>query len=138
MSAPSFSSFPSFDSFPEPPKVNTTKHKTEDDSDRPRKKPRESKKDKHEHGASRPEKHSRHNRTLSPSRTTEQLRNEDERAHRKLHSSKGRSDGDVIAHDSAVLYFIDRRGDPLNIQYGRPHLGDIPKYRAVAGECIAS
>ncbi|KAH9947908.1 NRDE-2, necessary for RNA interference-domain-containing protein [Amylocystis lapponica] len=29
------------------------------------------------------------------------------------------------------LYFTDRKGDPLNVQYGRLHAGDVPRYYLV-------
>lgn len=35
--------------------------------------------------------------------------------------------------DARPLFFVDRRGDPLNVQYGGLHAGNIPKHRLVAG-----
>lgn len=32
------------------------------------------------------------------------------------------------------LFYSDRKGDPLNLTYGRLHTGDVPKYRPVARE----
>ena len=33
-----------------------------------------------------------------------------------------------------LVYFTDRRGDPLNVLYGGLYAGDIPKHRLVGGE----
>jgi hypothetical protein len=72
-------------------------------------------------------------RTRSPSRAPRTY-DEDERKHDKLHAK--RPDHEERGSDATPTFFIDRRGDPLNLQYGRPHSGDIPKYRHVGGKRI--
>jgi hypothetical protein len=138
MSAPtSFSSFPVFDSFPEPTQASSSKPRAKADSkrnhDEGSKKSHKRKKDRRERDE-RVESHARRDRSRSPSQKSSRADENDERAHERLHVKGDRRDIELHSRETAApLYFSDRRGDPLNVQYGRPHSGDVPKYRSIAG-----
>jgi hypothetical protein len=100
MTAPSFSSFPpSFDSFPD----------LDPGPSEPR---REKESTKHQHNSKHRKSKSKHK--------------EKEHKERKHDRVEQRFDEDVYSNQR--IFFSDRKGDPLNVQYGRLHKGDIPRY----------
>lgn len=129
MSTP-FSSFPGFDgslsnNVP-PATLRSSKEPKKGDSET---QSTRRKKDRRDRDV-RPQRQRSRERRSSRSPTPRHYDN-DERRHEKLHGK--RPDYDERAFDTAPTFFIDRRGDPLNLQYGRPHSGDVPKYRHIAG-----
>ncbi|EGO05163.1 hypothetical protein SERLA73DRAFT_164712 [Serpula lacrymans var. lacrymans S7.3] len=132
MSAPSFSSFPpAFSSFPdlESGPSASSSHSREGPKQREK-----SKKDRSERERERRkrEKH-KHNRVevgtkQKDSGWTSERVQEDERY--KAEEDRRQRD-DEGQSSSLPLYFSDRKGDALNVQYGGLHAGDIPKYHLV-------
>ena len=58
---------------------------------------------------------------------------EDER--RKLEQDRSRKrEVEQPSAKEGLVYFADRKGDPLNVRYGGLHSGDVPKYRLVGGK----
>ncbi|KAF5374821.1 hypothetical protein D9758_000403 [Tetrapyrgos nigripes] len=99
MTTPSFSSFPpSFDSFPDLAEPGPSEPRRE----------KESKKHRHD---------SKHSKSKHK---------EKERKERKHDRVEQRFEED--AYSNQRIFFSDRKGDPLNVQYGRLHKGDIPRY----------
>jgi hypothetical protein len=156
MSAPSFSSFPVFSSFPEPApeagpskKAERSEKRKDDDRDdrderkRKRKEDKDHERRKHkEHSERRehrddpkkryPKETDIHGKARSrPSSTKPSTFDDDERQHRQRHAETFGPAQDKV--DSKPTFFVDRKGDPLNIQYGRPHSGDVPRYWLVGG-----
>ncbi|PPQ67070.1 hypothetical protein CVT25_005671 [Psilocybe cyanescens] len=134
MSAPSFSSFPpSFSSFPdldEGPSDNSTN--VMESSNKPDKKKRM--------------RHRDHIVTGQSTSTEREARLDQERRRPRSSKEKERSPR-LQGHDIStrlafksgdsekpnLLFYSDYRGDLMNIRYGGPHTGDIPRYRMVAG-----
>ncbi|RPD81960.1 DUF1740-domain-containing protein [Lentinus tigrinus ALCF2SS1-7] len=56
---------------------------------------------------------------------------DDER--RKLEEDRRFKEEDAVRPSAkeGLVYFTDRKGDPLNVRYGGLHAGDVPKYRLV-------
>lgn len=142
MSAPSFSSFPpSFTSFPDldpgPSKRSSTpkndapsskkpsKHKERDDVAR---KDRKRKHEKHKHDAL---SHSKRHRSEKG-----YVRPDDDALKAQEDASLRREEAyNIQRPGSPPLYFTDRKGDPLNVQYGGLHAGSVPRYYLVGCEC---
>ncbi|KAF8898878.1 NRDE-2, necessary for RNA interference-domain-containing protein [Infundibulicybe gibba] len=122
MSAPSFSSFPpSFASFPEsepgPSKSredDSRPHRNHDKKTRERPKHKDHSKDKSERRKHRKD----HRKSLN-------LDDETSKVQEDLERSK--------VDEARRFFYIDQRGDPLNITYGGLHSGDVPKYRIFGG-----
>lgn len=121
MTAPSFSSFPpSFASFPDidpgPSKRPSGPSEQFDD-----KKRKVTGKDKHKKRRSDKDRHK------SP---TEHYLADDEKL-------KAREDAKrVESEQSQRLFYSDRKGDALNVQYGGLHAGDVPKYHIYGRMCL--
>lgn len=109
MSAPSFNSFPlSFSSFPE---LNEVGSGSRSNGNSKRSKDGESERKRHKHRRKpRSSSRSRHVENQSPGVVTAPERDEFQR-----------------------IYYSDRKGDSLNIQYGSLHAGDVPKYHLAGG-----
>ncbi len=105
MSAPSFSSFPpSFESFPEELSNGPGPSRPRDDT-------------KHH-------KHS-HREKGSKKETTR------EKVKKYRHENRDRNATEADDVSTTRFFYSDRRGDPLNLQYGKLHKGDIPKYKCI-------
>ncbi|KAL0579360.1 hypothetical protein V5O48_002636 [Marasmius crinis-equi] len=115
MSAPSFPSFhPSFQSFPDLEAGPSTSH---GDTGKEKKK-----KDKDKVKSKDRDKDERKKRKRR------------ERAERSLSPADNHYDDNRVqkAQDDTLRYFYtDLKGDPLNVQYGGPHKGDIPRYHLI-------
>lgn len=152
MSAPSFSSFPPvFDSFPDldagsssgPTTRGSRSIKRDDRGD---KKPKPDRERKDEEKKER--KRDSDKRERKKEKKHRRKDDDDEREHsskyRKRRSSpydeneENRGFATIAAESYNRLYYIDRKGDELNIKYGSLHSGDIPKYWHVAREFPSS
>lgn len=131
MSAPSFSSFPDFSALPHSGPSNHSLHSPLTPSTP--KEERRTKRDTPHRSRNLSDKHKKHkrdkhrsdksgHRSLDPSDDLTQL-HQDERL--KAEDDRKRKD--------SVLFYSDRKGDALNLQYGRLHAGDVPKYRLIGG-----
>ncbi|KAI0375320.1 DUF1740-domain-containing protein [Pilatotrama ljubarskyi] len=144
MAAPSFSSFPSFTTFPDLDPGPSTRKSTpaedkEKDKKHRKKNGRDDDQDSDGERTKRKHKHDKHSR-----------REDEDDRDRHRHKSYGRSDDERrkaeedrrYTHDDSevsslregadrLLYFTDRKGDPLNVRYGGLHAGDVPKYKLV-------
>ncbi|KAL5534334.1 hypothetical protein ACEPAG_796 [Sanghuangporus baumii] len=148
MSAPSFSSFPPvFDSFPDLEAGSSSSHPQPKESKStghvdPSNKKRRSEKEKR---SGEREKEERNHDSDKRERKREKKHNrkdDEEREHssrhRKKRSELNGEDGpygssNVASQESFNRFFyIDRKGDELNIRYGSLHSGDVPKYWHVA------
>ncbi|KAI0348412.1 hypothetical protein BDW22DRAFT_1350623 [Trametopsis cervina] len=135
MSAPSFSSFaPSFSSFPDlgAPQAGPSKEK---DTSRSGKK---------EHGRKRGESERSRNDRKSDDRANEPD-GRDQAKHKYRDQGQGLERDEYVKEledlqirraaleyvDSKPLFYSDRKGDILNVKYGRLHAGDIPKYSII-------
>ncbi|KAH9486618.1 Nuclear exosome regulator NRDE2 [Psilocybe cubensis] len=125
MSAPSFSSFPpSFSSFPD-----LESGPSDNLSSESKKAGKEKTKKKH------------HDEPRKSRRTSKERETKHDSGHRKSRPTKEHTCEDSAHTDSKgtepskakVLFYSDYKGDILNVQYGGPHSGDIPKYRMVSG-----
>ncbi|KAF9270085.1 hypothetical protein L218DRAFT_976056 [Marasmius fiardii PR-910] len=102
MSAPSFPSFNSFPDLESGPSSSTGERDLKKkDKSQSKQRDKERKKRKHDH-------------SLSPPAGD-------------LYDARAQSDRDV----SIRYFYPDIKGDPLNIQYGGPNRGDIPKYHVI-------
>ncbi|KAK0506299.1 NRDE-2, necessary for RNA interference-domain-containing protein [Armillaria luteobubalina] len=104
MSAPSFSSFPSFESFPEELSNDPGPSRLREDT-------------KHR-------QHSHREKGSKKETTREKVR-------KYRHENRDRNDTEADDVSTTRFFYSDRRGDPLNVQYGRQHKGDIPKYKCI-------
>ncbi|KAI0639721.1 DUF1740-domain-containing protein [Trametes polyzona] len=156
MSAPSFSSFPAFTTFPDldPGPSTRTSQPAEDkdkskDKDRKRykksrrdddresddeRRKRKHKHDKHKRDSDRTEdrdRDRRRRRSRSPTRHKSYGASDDER--RKVEEDRRYKpiESEVTHIRETLVYFTDRKGDPLNVRYGGLHAGDVPKYHPV-------
>ena len=133
---PSFSSFPpSFSSFPDlggssrqEPETSGSVHQGDSrdkgkESDRKKRK-RDRRRDKHS------------NRGRTPSREREREKEsskdnsytfDDERKKAEEDSARGTREQDILQ----PVFFSDKKGDPLNVQYGGIYSRDVPKYHLV-------
>ena len=61
-----------------------------------------------------------------------QLR-KDMASRRKLEEDRRLRTEDAVRPSAkeGLVYFTDRKGDPLNVRYGGLYAGDVPKYRLV-------
>ncbi|KAH7928477.1 DUF1740-domain-containing protein [Leucogyrophana mollusca] len=129
MTPPSFSSFPpSFSSFPDldPGPSNPPPHHNTDKSERPSRKhkgDRETKKKRDKHFG-QPTSHAD---GWSTQRVLDDERLKAEEDRMRL-EKEARPPGQ---YDSQPTFYSDRKGDPLNVTYGRLHAGDVPKYHLV-------
>ncbi|KAF8634417.1 hypothetical protein AX15_000868 [Amanita polypyramis BW_CC] len=127
--APSFSSFPpSFASFPDSPPGSSKVKPTDDDSNvRGREKTERATDSNKEKKRRRDGRHKdrKHKREIEK-RTVRLLENEETFDH-------GSKLSDNNDESTWRLFYSDRRGDMLNIQFGGLHVGDVPKYRLVDG-----
>lgn len=147
MSAPSFSSFPSsFSSFPDFDPGPSTRTATPKDKERDKdKEKKRSKKEKGVRGRRERKRHEKHNDNVLEKDRTRSRRHSEDRAYEGYNDerlkaeedSRSRKDGDYSAMDflSAPLYITDRKGDPLNVQFGGLHAGHVPKYHQAGCEC---
>ncbi|KAF8973700.1 NRDE-2, necessary for RNA interference-domain-containing protein [Flammula alnicola] len=114
MSAPSFSSFPpSFSSFPDPD-AGPAKNKKRREETSPKERGRVT--EGHNHGRDK----NRHKPRLR-----KEVKKDEERPAQPTEPHVP----DVLNR----FFYSDRKGDPMNIQYGGLHSGDIPKYHLVGG-----
>lgn len=144
MSAPSFSSFPpAFASFPDldpgpskrsstpsehPPDIKKREKRRRDRDDKDRKE----KKHRREKHRDSPDRHSSRQHTHIAYAGLD-----DERAKAKEDSSIRAEKSYVSSSDREQLpYYTDRKGDPLNVQYGGLHAGSVPRYHLVSGESV--
>lgn len=143
MSAPSFSSFPpTFSSFPDldisqagPSKENKSRPPEGDKHERKKGEKRKHKEDKGKRdkdraerdGSERRSKHKKRERDSDRQQTDEQLK-EREDSHWRTPEQLNFTD------PSSLTVFSDRKGDVLNVKYGRLHAGDIPRYNLVGRE----
>ncbi|KAK7468762.1 hypothetical protein VKT23_003263 [Stygiomarasmius scandens] len=103
MTTPSFSSFPtSFSSFPD----------LDAGQSEPEKKKESSKKHRHE---------SKRDKSKHKDKGKDKEHKEKKRDHRVEEEAQ-----DV--YSSQRFFYSDRKGDPLNVEYGKLHRGDIPRY----------
>jgi hypothetical protein len=136
MAAPSFSSFPpSFGSFPDLDgnEKQTSLPVDEGKRKKKRKKEREDRDDKdrrkgdQKHESSRSKAPELWDTTLDDERLKAQ---EDQR----LRHGKEIRTRSPPRTSSPSLFYSDRKGDPMNIQYGGLHAGDVPKHWLVGGK----
>lgn len=145
MSAPSFSSFPpSFGSFPDldsrPSQPEKSGQSQKDDKSKKAKRDKEGekvKKQKRNH----PRDWALGFEPSAPQSTLQNRPLDDEQL--KAEEDRKRRDGDggegsihAGRAESPLLFYSDRKGDPLNLRYGGLYAGDIPKYRLVGRELI--
>lgn len=81
-----------------------------------------------------------------PSSKKEKHRKREKEGNKKSHRGSGERtpppEGPSSKHEESWqfeknrLFYSDRRGDPLNIQYGGLHAGDIPRYHVVDSKVI--
>jgi len=133
MTAPSFSSFPDLSSFPDSslgPGPSTQRLPSPQQKEERRSKRDKQLRDKPKHDRHRSDKSSRsldrHSNDLTPPSTYTLLNDE------RLKAEEDRSRN----KDDPLLFYSDRTGDKLNLQYGRLHGGDIPRYYLVEGVCL--
>jgi len=129
MTTPSFSSFPPiFSSFPdldgEPSQGSSNPESSRRHQKEKRKKESEGSKEPHRTG-----KHT----TKRDKTRQEPGFNKD----RKLDEERKYSLPEVHSIESIKhVFYSDRKGDQMNLQYGTLHAGDIPKYRPLDGLCF--
>jgi hypothetical protein len=117
MSAPSFNSFPlSFSSFPE---LNPERQSKPSEVESGSRSSGNSKRSKDGESERRRHKHRRKPRSSSRSRHVEN----------QSPDVVSAPERDEVQH----IYYSDRKGDFLNIQYGGLHAGDVPKYHLAGG-----
>lgn len=156
MAAPSFSSFPpSFGSFPDVPGPSKLQDRSEDKSRKQRRrlssspddKPSSERKEKdgktrEKHRSKSREQHKSARASADRHSSTDKHRRmdkhpsakhewEDLGVERDIESFRKEALGDK---DSRPVFFIDRKGDQLNVRYGGLHAGDIPKYKLIDRE----
>ncbi|TBU34597.1 NRDE-2, necessary for RNA interference-domain-containing protein [Dichomitus squalens] len=146
-SFPSFASFPDLDpgpssraSVPRDDKEEGKKHKKsrregdgEDDAERKKRKHKQDKRREREDGERA--RHRNRSRSLSRKEHKDEgygLR-DDERTKLNEDHSYRREEAEKPNAKEGLVYFTDRKGDPLNVRYGGLHAGDIPKHRLVGG-----
>ncbi|KAI0694871.1 NRDE-2, necessary for RNA interference-domain-containing protein [Cytidiella melzeri] len=135
MSAPSFSSFPpSFSSFPDLDASQASSSKTIPNPQSQRKKDdkhkRKGQKSKGEGDQEQSDERERakHKKRV---REPEQSHKTDEYLKELEDSRKRTVEPEDFRNTSPPVFFSDRKGDMLNVKYGRLHAGDIPKYSLV-------
>ncbi|EJD04053.1 DUF1740-domain-containing protein [Fomitiporia mediterranea MF3/22] len=145
MSAPSFSSFPPvFDSFPDLESSSSTQQPTEGHAhtkhdrnrEKKRKDDRENKADKGKERRHEQDKRDRkekkgHSRSTMPDNLDELDRKSSRRRKRSTSVDEDRErTAKVMAAPESYnrVFFIDRKGDELNVRYGSLYAGDVPKY----------
>lgn len=150
MSAPSFSSFPpSFASFPDidpgpstrpdsrqgkvKEKEQGRKHdrKSRREDDRASDGEQKRKKRKHERHREREGSKGVRHRSRSRSRTRHDQYGGDDDERAKLEEDRRQRLEERPSGKEGLVYFTDRKGDPLNVRYGGLYAGDVPKYRLV-------
>ncbi|KAI0778496.1 DUF1740-domain-containing protein [Trametes elegans] len=147
MSAPSFSSFPAFNSFPDLDPGPSTRPSTPSEKEKDRKHKKKSKRedgrysdeerkkkkhkhDKHSRRDDKGEEHREKHRYRHPESKTyggsddERRKVEEDRRH-------GYAESELSSVKETLVYYTDRKGDPLNVRYGGLHAGDVPRYRLV-------
>ncbi|KAI0721328.1 NRDE-2, necessary for RNA interference-domain-containing protein [Cerioporus squamosus] len=161
MSAPSFSSFPpTFSSFPDldpgPSTRPASSSRDDKESEKSKEKERrhhkkskreadrdgdgdsERKKKKHKHreredstGARRRSRPRSRSRTRHDGHDYDYTAIDDER--RKLEEDRRHREEETVRPSAreGLVYYTDRKGDPLNVRYGGLYAGDVPKYRLV-------
>ncbi|KZT75158.1 hypothetical protein DAEQUDRAFT_720374 [Daedalea quercina L-15889] len=143
MSAPSFSSFPpSFSSFPNldpgPSKRSATPAEGSADIRKRKKKEGDDKKRKErKHGYDMKDRGSSERR-LGRSRKYDEERvyigSDDERLKaREDISIRAEKPDTSETYKEQLPYYTDRKGDPLNVEYGGLHAGSVPRYHLVSG-----
>jgi hypothetical protein len=146
MSAPSFSSFPpTFSSFPD---LDVTQGEHSEEAspqsknkqlERKRKKEHRHRKREHQVGdGKKTDRRSEDNRSRSEHKKEDQSR---ERRHtdeylKELEDARREKVEDDFRDMSRPLFYTDRKGDLLNVKYGRLHAGDIPKYNLAGRKCM--
>ncbi|TDL28581.1 DUF1740-domain-containing protein [Rickenella mellea] len=142
MTAPSFSSFPpSFGSFPGDSQVRAVSSSGNDNlNDLDIRKSKNKVKDGHKRRSDRPSRknsrsRSRRERETSPERRKSGTPGSDSAVHNNV-GEDGRSGRGVFAFHTdspgpSVIYYSDRKGDRLNIDFGGLYHGDVPKYNPV-------
>ncbi|KAF7339574.1 Protein NRDE2 [Mycena sanguinolenta] len=121
---------PSFSSFPELPSNSppAPKHK---EKDKERKRKREKDSDR------RPKDREDRVKSNNDGGSGSRLKRENEQTNKSDRRSKDQEDRPKWNDDGGSgsrLYYSDRKGDPLNIQYGGINPRDVPKYRT--GKCV--
>jgi hypothetical protein len=131
MSTPSFSSFPpSFLNFPDLESVSNPDPENDSKEDR-----------RHEKKKKRGESSSDHHRIREEKKDRERREERSGSPHRSGHFPL-REGGNPLQRDNsrhsdyARLFYSDRRGDSLNVQYGGLHTGDVPRYHVVNSRVI--
>ncbi|KAH9837066.1 NRDE-2, necessary for RNA interference-domain-containing protein [Rhodofomes roseus] len=141
MSAPSFSSFPSsFSSFPVldpgPSKRPATPAEQSADA-RKKKKKKKDREEKERKG--RQHKHDRAEYDSRERRTDRSKKHKEDSPYAGFDDERLKAQEDVFlraekaSHSEQLLYFTDRKGDPLNTQYGGLYAGSVPRYYLVGG-----
>lgn len=147
MSAPSFSSFPPiFDSFPELEPGPSKLSDTAKPSDHERKgKKRRSKEDTTKRDRRKPDKLPSRDRvhSVSEGRLHKERKKQDaprdyvafeDELLKAREDSRRRTEEEPSQASSPPLFFTDRKGDILNVTYGTPHAGDVPRYHLARGK----
>ncbi len=135
MSTPSFSSFPpSFLTFPDLESVSNPD---------PGNKILSSKEDRRHEKKKRGESSSDHHRNREEKKDRKRRKERSGSPHGNGHfplregGSPLQRDNNSRHSDYDRLFYSDRRGDPLNVQYGGLHTGDIPRYHFVNSRVIS-
>ncbi|KAI0673451.1 NRDE-2, necessary for RNA interference-domain-containing protein [Trametes maxima] len=150
MSVPSFPSFPAFTTFPDldpGPSTRTSaaledrekdkKHRRKDrrDDDHEPDAERRKKKHRHDKPPGREERSDDRHKHTRRSRSHEKRKDrgwgDDERKKAEEDRRNQHDESDIAAVKESLVYFTDRKGDPLNVRYGSLHAGDVPKHRLV-------
>ncbi|KAI0652187.1 DUF1740-domain-containing protein [Trametes meyenii] len=150
MSVPSFPSFPAFTTFPDldpGPSTRTSaapegkakekKHrkKYRQDEDHELDAGRKKKKHRHDKPSEQEERtdgrHRHRRRSRSHERRKDYGRGDDERKKAEEDRRNQHDESDLAGVRESLVYFTDRKGDPLNVRYGGLHAGDVPKHRLV-------
>lgn len=130
MSTPSFSSFiPSFSTFPDLESASNS---------RPGNSALSSKEDRRHEKKKKTDGLSAHRRSREERKIKKRRKERSMSSHgrgcsltREKERSLQRNDNEYQHSEYDRLFYSDRRGDPLNIQYGGLHAGDIPRYHVV-------
>lgn len=128
---PSFSSFPDLDLDPSKPPKSSSRQADEDRSKRKDKHRKEKKlKDsKHTHEDLGLDRRLRRHRSKERAGKEVRLPFDDERL--KEEEDRWRARSETQPSSSKVLFYSDRKGDPLNVQYGGLHAASVPRYHLV-------
>lgn len=142
---PSFSSFPDFSALSHSGPSNNQPESNPSTKEKRRTK-----------GDGAPHKSKHHSSDKHKKRKRDKHRSDTRSGHRSLDLPSD-EDNDLTVHPSIqlrdderlkeeddrklkepILFYSDRKGDILNLQYGRLHAGDVPKYRLVGGTLLFS